>query len=83
MEEELAIRREDVDRGRAKLERDRAEFARLQGEASRAAQAQVEEIEKEERRLNEARDALMRDVALFEQKQDAAKADLLNAESSR
>ncbi|GMH63189.1 hypothetical protein TrST_g12399 [Triparma strigata] len=83
MEEDLAIRREDVERGRAKLEREKAEFARLQGEASRAAEAQVEEMSKEDKRLNDARGALMRDVSLFEQKQEAAKQDLLLAESSR
>ncbi|GMI15926.1 hypothetical protein TrLO_g3324 [Triparma laevis f. longispina] len=83
MEENLAIRREDVERGRAKLEREKAEFARLQGEASRAAEAQVEEMSKEEKRLNDARGALMRDLSLFEQKQEAAKQDLLLAESSR
>ena len=83
MEEDLVIRREEIDRERATLARERSDFSRLQAEASRAAEAQVEEMAIEEKRLNEARSALMRDVGLFEQRQDAAKQDILTAENTR
>ncbi|GMH61416.1 hypothetical protein TrRE_jg2634 [Triparma retinervis] len=83
MEEDLSIRREEIDRGRAALERERAEFSRLQAEASRAAEAQVEDMGMEEKRLGEARQMLIRDVSVFEQRQEAAKAEIMNAEQTR
>jgi hypothetical protein len=83
MEEDLSIRREEIDRGRATMGRERAEFSRLQAEASRAAEAQVEDMGMEEKRLGEARQMLIRDVSVFEQRQEAAKAEIMNAEQTR
>jgi len=83
MEEDLSIRREEIDRNRATFGRERTEFARLQAEASRAAEAQVEDMGMEEKRLGEARQTLIRDVSLFEQRQEAAKAGIFNAEQTR
>ena len=83
MEEELSIRREEIDRDRSFLKRERGEFAKLQGEGVRASDAKIKEMAREEKRLGEARAQLMRDVAVFEQKQDGARYELVNAEQAR
>ena len=57
------------------------ELNKLKGEATRSVDAQMEELKREEDRLNGARSALQRDVLLFEQRQASAKGELMAAEN--